>query len=123
MDTLNTIQKKHQLNDVYPADDLGPGNAHHIYKIYRHDDDPSIATPISTIQFQCGPRSEEYSIPGVVLADLLEICRDQLMAFQTSKFATRENAIVLTHIEESLMWLNKRTEDRASKGTLGTNNV
>ena len=28
---------------------------------------------------------------------------------------------LLTHIEEALMWMNKRVEDRAERGVLGTN--
>ena len=28
----------------------------------------------------------------------------------------------LTHIEEALMWMNKRAEDRAERGVLGTMN-
>ena len=35
---------------------------------------------------------------------------------------TRETACALTHIEEALMWLNKRVEDRIERGVLGTYN-
>ena len=31
-----------------------------------------------------------------------------------------ENACALTHIEEALMWLNRRVEDRITRGVLGT---
>jgi hypothetical protein len=31
----------------------------------------------------------------------------------------RENAIVITKLEESLMWLNKRTTDRKARGVEG----
>lgn len=31
----------------------------------------------------------------------------------------RENAIVITKLEESLMWLNKRTADRKNRGVEG----
>ena len=53
-------------------------------------------------------------------ADLLEIVRDQLRAFQAGPFSCRENACALTHIEEALMWLNRRAEDRAERNVLGT---
>ena len=33
---------------------------------------------------------------------------------------TRETALALTHVEEALLWLNKRTEDRAERNVLGT---
>lgn len=47
--------------------------------------------------------------------------RDRLKGFQQGQFATRENAIALAHIEEALLWMNKRVEDRIERGVLGTN--
>ena len=32
----------------------------------------------------------------------------------------RENSIVITKLEESIMWLNKRTADREARGVEGT---
>ena len=64
--------------------------------------------------------NEDGSIGGVLDVDLLEIVRDRLKCFQSGEFATRENACALTHIEEALMWMNKRKEDRAERGVLGT---
>ena len=51
---------------------------------------------------------------------ILEIVRDRLKGFQSGPMATRENACALTHIEEALMWMNKRVEDRIERGVLGT---
>lgn len=36
MRKLNTIQKRHNLNIVYAADDKGTGEANHIYTIECH---------------------------------------------------------------------------------------
>ena len=57
---------------------------------------------------------------GVLDTDLLEIVRDRLKAFNQGEYATRENALAITHIEEALLWMNKRVEDRAERGVLGT---
>ena len=46
-----------------------------------------------------------------------------MQCFQQGEFATRDNAIALTHVEETLLWMNKRVEDRAEKGKLGTYEV
>jgi hypothetical protein len=51
---------------------------------------------------------------------LLAIQIDRLRSFQSGKFACRENAIALTHLEEAMMWLNKRTENRLARGVEGT---
>lgn len=43
------------------------------------------------------------------------------MYYLQSKFPCRENSIVITKLEESLIWLNKRTNDRISRNVKGTN--
>lgn len=112
---LNTIQKRNNLNELYAVDDKGNGGASHIYAVHLNGNNTI------TIQFQNGARKEPTSIAGVLDTDLLEIVRDRLYGFQNGEFATRENAIALTHIEEALLWMNKRVEDRAERGVLGTN--
>ena len=83
--------------------------------------EPIAGESLAKIQFQCGARKEGGSTPGVLEGDLLEIVRHRLQCFQKGEFATRENACALTHIEEALMWLNKRKEDRKARNVLGTN--
>ncbi|MBR2897086.1 MAG: ABC transporter ATPase [Oscillospiraceae bacterium] len=121
MEQLSTIQKRHNLHQVYRADDPGAGGACHKYVVRQDKFCPHEEVVVAEIQFQHGPRGEEGSTNGVLDNDLLEIVRDRLKAFQQGEFATRENACALTHIEEALMWMNKRAEDRAERGVLGTN--
>lgn len=118
MRTLNTIQKREKLNVVQAIDEPGNGGANHEYDIRSHEG----GFMVGTIQFQKGPRNEKDSISGVIDTDLLEIVRDRLKSFQAGEFATRENACALTHIEEALMWLNRRVEDRIERQVLGTSN-
>lgn len=118
---LVTIQKRHNLNTVVAIGESGNGGANHVYQIAKTEEDPEWpCAVVGNILFQQGPRNEEGSISGVLDTDLLEIVRDRLCAFQKGEFATRENAIALTHIEEALLWMNKRVEDRAARGVLGT---
>ena len=119
MEKLSTIQKRDNLNTVFRNGEPGPGGAYHHYIVY-HGLDPEIDETRTDIKFQKGPRNEDGSIGGVLDVDLLEIVRDRLKCFQSGEFATRENACALTHIEEALMWMNKRKEDRAERGVLGT---
>lgn len=124
MDKLSTIQKRGKLNEIHMGGAKGNGGAHHIYDIYKYCSDE--LTPVSehllTIKFQNGARNIPDSIHGVLDVDLLEIVRHRLKCFQEGDFATRENAIALTHIEEALLWMNKRVEDRIERNVLGTNN-
>lgn len=115
--TLSTIQKRNKLNYVHAIDEL-TNYANHEYCITRSD----TGELITKIQFQKGPRNEKDSVHGVIDTDLLEIVKDRLQGFQSSEFATRENEFALHHIEEALMWMNRRVEDRAERNVLGTYN-
>ena len=120
MDKLNTIQKRNNLNTVYRDGPRGPGGAYHDYVVSFGGGLPESEDDMVRIQFQCGPRTDSTSRKGVSNADLLEIVRDQLRAFQAGEFSCRDNACAMTHIEEALMWLNRRAEDRAERNVLGT---
>ena len=121
MEKLNTIQKHDRLNTVYRDGETGPGGAHHDYVVSFGGGLPESDGDGVRIQFQCGPRKDPEARKGVCGADLLEIVRDQLREFQAGPYSCRENACALTHIEEALMWLNRRAEDRAERNVLGTN--
>lgn len=121
MEKLNTIQKRNNLNSVYRTGEEGPGGAYHDYDIYPADSIPEeTELPLACIEFQRGARKDENARHGVLDTDLLEIVRDRLKAFQNGPYATRENEMALMHVEEALLWLNKRTEDRAERNVLGT---
>jgi hypothetical protein len=126
MEKLITIQKREKLNDVYSVDEKGPGGAHHRYVICEHGETcwqcgNNSEGIMADIQLQCGPRKEEGSIHGVIDTDLLEIVRDRLKSFQDGPFVSEYNTKALEHIEDALMWMNRRVEDRIERNVLGTN--
>lgn len=57
---------------------------------------------------------------GTTNEELLEVLINRLNFLQ-AKFPCRENTIVITKLEESLMWLNKRTADRLKRNVEGKN--
>jgi len=77
-----------------------------------------------TIQFiQKEPITEGSTVlktiaDGTTNEEVLAMLIDRMNYLQ-SKFPCRENAIVITKLEESLMWLNKRTADRLKRGVEG----
>lgn len=118
MEKLNTIQKREKLNDVYAVDEKGNGGAYHEYIIKE-----KVTSSIDfkcVLKFQNGAREVNNSIHGILDTDLLEITRHRLQSFQSGEYATRENKMALNHIEEALMWLNRRVEDRIERDVLGT---
>ena len=124
MEKLNTIQRRGKLNEVYRTGEIGPGIAYHDYMIEQKlpVDFPGLngAGYYTHVHFQEGPRNVVESKHGILDTDLLEIVRDRLTCFQNGDFACRENEMALRHVEEALLWLNKRVEDRAQRGVLGT---
>ena len=55
---------------------------------------------------------------GTTNEEVLEMLINR-MCYLQGKFPCRENSIVITNLEESLMWLNKRTEDRKVRNVEG----
>lgn len=76
--------------------------------------------------FQTGP-VKEVGKNGANHEDIMQILIDRLQYFQKEheggKFACRENAISITKQEESLMWQEKRMNDRRLRGVEGKNIV
>lgn len=62
----------------------------------------------------------ETVMNGTTNEEVLAMLIDRLQNLN-AKFPCRENSIVITKLEESLMWLNKRTEDRKKRGVEGQN--
>lgn len=56
---------------------------------------------------------------GTTNEEVLRMMIDRMNYLQ-GKFPCRENAIVIEKLEESLMWLEKRTLDRKARGVEGT---
>lgn len=109
----------HGLNDsiaIYADDrDANAGGASHEYECFIG------AEQVANIQFQHGARHEPTSTAGITEAVLLSILIDRLRDFQAGPFACRENAIQITHLEETLHWTRARADARAKRGVLGKN--
>lgn len=115
-----TSHKVNGLNEVLRVevlDEPGAGGACHSYAIL-----PTVGNASGVkIDFQNGPLQETGNVPnGLSVESLLAICEDRLVGFQSGQFACRENAVALTKLQESMMWLQKRTRDRMARGVEGT---
>lgn len=127
------VNPANQELTIHVLDDPGQGGAHHVYNITggRFDANPGFPDLAKVdcdesnslyILFQNGP-IKEFGVNGVTQEALLAVVIDRLRSFQEGPFRCRENAIALTHFEEGLLWLQKRTRDRMVRGVEGTNQV
>lgn len=112
----------HQIR-IHVTDEPGQGGANHAYSIAW----TPIPGPTDSAQpnhvdiiFQNGP-IKEFGVNGVTQEALLAIIIDRLRSFQAGPFSCRDNAVALTHCEEALMWLQRRTRERIKRGVEGTN--
>ncbi len=115
-----TAHKVNGLNedlDINVLDEPGQGGACHEYSVTAAG---SLKIQYCFIKFQNGP-IKEFGVNGISQEALLAILIDRLQGFQSGEYKTRENAIALTHLEEAVMWLHKRTRDRLARGVEGTN--
>ncbi len=93
----------------------------HLYELFNFED---TLAPGQTIQFIEKVPAAEGSTElrtvndGTTNEEVLAMLINRMQYLQ-GKFPCRENAIVITKLEESLMWLNKRTADRVKRNVEG----
>ena len=94
----------------------GPGGACHDYAIQYGGPDAVCRVP-----FQCGPRGEPGSTPGIFDDALLAIVEDRLAAFQSGSFACDENRLAVIAVREARAAMAARVANRMARGVLGMN--
>lgn len=123
------------LNDLLSiyADDRDPecGNASHLYQVTMDVTHTDYAIQsgctglarrqVAEVRFQHGARDEAGSLPGMTDDALLAILLDRYRGFQSGRFACRENALVITKLEEAHHWMQTRARARRRQGVLGKN--
>ena len=73
--------------------------------------------PLATIQFQNGP-VQEHGVNGVQLPQVLRACLARYKMLNKS-FPCRENSLVITKLQEAIMWDEERTAKRTAEGVEG----
>ncbi|MEK5089063.1 hypothetical protein MKY98_19360 [Paenibacillus sp. FSL M8-0228] len=92
-------------------------SAPHYFEVHDHG-----GNVLGIVHFQEGP-IQEAGVNGVTNEDLIAMVLARLEGFQNSEFRCRDNAVVITKLEEALLWLRKRTLEREARGVEGTHTV
>jgi len=116
-----------KFTEVLCLDKPGADGACHEYQVMRAPEhSPSPPVPglaleglYAYVKFQKGSVAEN-GVNGCHQEDLLAIVIDRLQHFQKGDYASRENALALTKVEEAMHWLNHRTAARQARGVEGT---
>lgn len=72
-----------------------------------------------TFTLQDGP-IKEVGVNGVQIDDVIEFAKTTIEGFN-SKFPCRENSLIVTKLDEALLWSMKRKLDREKRNVEGTN--
>ena len=110
-----------RFTEVFATDGVA-FNANHEYIVVAapaEGEEIGLDNPYAKVKFQEGP-IKENGVNGCHNEDLIAIVIDRLQCLNQDDFKCRENSIAITKLEEALMWLNKRTLDRRSRGVEGT---
>ena len=72
------------------------------------------------IELQNGP-IKENGVNGCQIDEVVEWCKNVIEQLNTPPYACRENSMAITKLDEALMWLQRRTENREKRGVEGYN--
>jgi len=123
-----TDHKNNKFNrecvSVVTADERASDNAHHKYEIRVTAADKNGCVPPETfvevcqLNFQNGGL-KEVGANGITDQALIAIVLDRIRSFNDGQFRCRENSMVITKLEEAMLWMEKRSNDRARRGVEG----
>ena len=87
----------------------------------REEGWPQVHGEKSSVEFtiQSGP-IKEFGQNGCQIDDVIIWCKEKIEGFQQA-FPCRENTMVVTKLDEALLWLIKRKLDREKRAVEGTN--
>ena len=107
--------------EIYATDEpvLNANHEYIVVAVPAEGEEIELDNPYAKVKFQKG-NMKENGVNGCHNVDLIAIVIDVLQSVNQGELACRENSIAITKLEEALMWLNKRTLDRRSRGVEGT---
>lgn len=78
--------------------------------------------PQFSLEFCKGNAKDELQFrqTGLFTETLIQACKQYLEGVNVGELATRETAMAITKLDEALMWINKRAEDRKLREVQGT---
>ena len=103
---------------VLCMDEQGAGGAHHIYHIYKIDDNHETEVPLIAINHQEGP-IQENGVNGITNEALLAICWHRMHCFQNGLFPSHYNENAKAGISFALQNLTERTRERKNRDVEG----
>jgi hypothetical protein len=98
-----------------------PG-ASYIVPAYEVTNEGLVDAQEEAIAFCKGNKDDEsiYRQPGFFSETLIQTVKQQLEAVNVGELANRDTSMAIAKLDEALMWLGKRAEDRKLREVQGT---
>jgi hypothetical protein len=82
---------------------------------------PQVHGQSSSVEFQIqsGP-IKEFGVNGCQIDDVIQWAKEKIEGFNAA-FPCRENSLIITKLDEALLWSLKRKMDREKRNVEGTN--
>ena len=64
--------------------------------------------------------SDVFRQEGLFTETLLQVAKQYLESVNVGELANRDTSMAITKLDEAIMWLNKRSEDRKLRGVIST---
>lgn len=118
---MDTNEKKSPAIDPQDITVLIPGAAYSI-PIFAVGEIGLVRLEDAEIDFCKGNRQDANAMrqPGVLTETLIALAIMNLKELNVGDLQSRETSIVITKLEEALMWTEKRNKDRQKRGVQGT---
>ena len=97
---------------------LTPGHTYEVANFENPAEQGQVIQFIHKEPIEVGSPELKTVADGTTNEELLAVLINR-MNFLQSKFPCRENALATTKLEESLMWMQKRTADRIARNVEG----
>ncbi|HEX8637575.1 MAG TPA: hypothetical protein VF692_05900 [Pyrinomonadaceae bacterium] len=109
--------------NVAAIDEKSSDNANHKYEISvwknaETSDQNDELVEVCQLNFQNGGL-KEVGPNGITDQALIAVVLHRLRGFNSGQFASRDNSLAITHLEDALMRMERRSNDRARRGVEG----
>lgn len=121
LEILNNDLLTTKYTTVYHESEF-TNNAPHHFEVYSSQGLENPCRLLGSVDFQEGPINE-VGINGINNEDLIAMVICRLEHFNQSEYSSRDNAIAITHLEDAMLRLRKRTMGRENRGVEGTSTV
>lgn len=110
------------MNNPRNITELEAGYRYAIPMYYIDNSGVQDAEVLSNINFARGNK-DDVTAPrqdGVFIESLIEVCIQRLQSVNVGDLATRDTSLAITHLEDALLRLGKRSQDRQIRGVEAT---